>query len=232
MRLLIAGAGVLFGCWALRQRRWRMSVRSPGAPISSTSWPTISAMATCGALTRRARSPRLILIGLPQRDAFHGCPLELGGLHAHALRNPDRALRLAIVAQVGRAQRLFKPPDRARPADGARVLAAARLSDRMRRQVAPRHGLAAQGRQSLGQDRHRLGGRLRQAHRQRADAVGFDEYLRHQRLARHAPLRFHRRRSRAGGFRPSRRPGCGKGPPWPTSRRSKSCRPLSARRLR
>ena len=36
-------------------------------------------------------------------DAVHGRSFRLGGVHAHALRDPDRAIRLAIVAQVGRA---------------------------------------------------------------------------------------------------------------------------------
>ena len=61
-------------------------------------------------------------------------------------------------------------PDRARPADRARAAQAARLPHRLHRQVAPRHGLAAEGRQRLRRrDRpRRLEGRLRPADRRTA----------------------------------------------------------------
>ena len=90
------------------------------------------------------------LDALRRRDAVHGRPFRLGGLHADALWHSHRPIRLAVVAQIGRAQWLLEASDRAGPLDRARVPASTRLSDQMHRQVAPRHGLAAEGWQSSG----------------------------------------------------------------------------------
>ena len=119
-------------------------------------------------------------------DGLHRRAFGLGGLHADALRHPDRPICLAVAAAGGRAGRLQPAADRAGPPDRGRTAPPGRLPDDRRRQVAPRHGLGAAAGQA----------RITDAIEKGADgwnvdftrpiangptAVGFDDYFGHQR---------------------------------------------------
>ena len=92
-----------------------------------------------------------------RRDAVHRCPHDVVGLHADAVQRADGALQLAFAVAERRAGRALAAADRTGPADGRGLVAAARLSHRVHRQMAPGHGLAAEARHGGVSRRHRKG---------------------------------------------------------------------------
>ena len=72
--------------------------------------------------------------------------LTVGAVHPDPVRHPHGPLLLAHPGHVGCALGIQSSPDRARAADRSRVAEAARVSHRVHRQVAPRHGHAHDGR--------------------------------------------------------------------------------------
>ena len=124
---------------------WPTTRRRGLGPTSSSSWATTSATATCSATTRSAaRSPRRNIDRLGDAgDAVHRRALEFGRLLAVALHAAHRPLSLAhAVAARASSACSATAADRAGPADHRRPGEAARLPHRVRRQVAPRLGLA------------------------------------------------------------------------------------------
>ena len=123
---------------------------------------------TCLNPEGKIATPNLDRLAAAGHDV-HRRPLRFGGLHADALRHPDRPLQLAVAAAERRAVRLLAPPDRDRPADRAGAAEAARLPHRLHRQVAPGHGLAPEEGRLRQRRRRRLEGRLHQTDPERAE---------------------------------------------------------------
>jgi len=131
------------------------------------------------------------------RDALHRRPLALLGLHAHPVRDSHRPVRLAHLAEAGRAGALRRAADRARAPDAGQDAEGARLRDRLHRQVAPGLELDPESGRFCAagnQGDERRGDRPDQAAGQRAAGGGFRLLLRHRRAELPA-LHLHRGRT-------------------------------------
>ncbi len=103
---------------------------------SKVPTPNMDKLAGEGVRFTDAHSPSSVCT--PTRYGVHRCPLPIIGLHANALRRPDRPLLLANAPQERRALGRWDAPDRPRETDRRQAPAEERLHHRRRRQVAPR----------------------------------------------------------------------------------------------
>ena len=91
--------------WPARLVRWfwqrcLAKRRLPPSRTSCSSLPTIWASAMCRCSTPARKCRRRISIACRTGHGVHRRPLAVGGLHAHALRRPDRSLLLALATEA------------------------------------------------------------------------------------------------------------------------------------